>query len=688
MTRHAPLRAAGLVFAGVALLLTTLVGRASQERISGAPTAASTPQDGYAGSDSCRPCHKPAWDAWQRSIHIRMTQPAEAATMLGDFESRQTVQDGPDSYAASSPAGRRRITVMTADTREHVEPRHTLGEKRLQGYLAPLADGRIAVLPLFWHVEWQRWIGWRDLTPAPRTADHQQQIWNINCFNCHATNISRNFDLATRTFSTTWSEPGVGCEACHGPGRVHIDRLLAWGQDRTRYPDIDPEHAGPDFSRQLAIFVPRTSTAAQVFDSCAYCHGNKANHFVGFTPGDRLSDFAQPALMSDPVPDTDPQGDFWADGRPSRFNRPQALTLSGCFRTGGATCATCHAAHGSTNEHSLRVPVSRSDELCTQCHASLPRAHTHHAQASEGSRCIQCHMSDVNWRLLTRRRDHTFAAPVPEVTARFGVPNACTTCHDDRTPEWAAETMTRWYGSGDTERRARAVRTTSTLYAALAGDPAALPGVAGLAAVRSNGSLIRASAAGFAGRLLGRAVGQPPAAAVVNPLIAAASDPDAVVRASAVTALGQLQGTSGPWVGALVARLTDTARVVRVRAAESLLQLGVTTLPGVTGVALARAQDEYAESLRTFGDVASQHTALGWLHLARGEDREAERELRLAISLDARAPRPHVYLGVMAARAGRFDEAIRRWTDAKRLDPNDPGIEQMLAEANARRRQR
>ena len=47
-------------------------------------------------------------------------------------------------------------------------------------------------------------------------------------------------------------------------------------------------------------------------------------------------------------------------------------------------------------------------------------------------------MSDVNWRLLIRRRDHTFQPPVPEMTAAFGVPNACTTCHDDRSPEWAA----------------------------------------------------------------------------------------------------------------------------------------------------------------------------------------------------------------------------------------------------------
>ena len=31
-------------------------------------------------------------------------------------------------------------------------------------------------------------------------------------------------------------------------------------------------------------------------------------------------------------------------------------------------------------------------------------------------------------------------------TARFGIPNACTTCHDERSPEWAARQMDEWWG--------------------------------------------------------------------------------------------------------------------------------------------------------------------------------------------------------------------------------------------------
>ena len=90
--------------------------------------------------------------------------------------------------------------------------------KRYQGYLSKLADGRIYVLPAFWHIESKRWIDWKEITPIPDGAHDLRQIWNTNCFNCHATNLAQGFDVATRRYETTWTEMGIGCEACHGPG--------------------------------------------------------------------------------------------------------------------------------------------------------------------------------------------------------------------------------------------------------------------------------------------------------------------------------------------------------------------------------------------------------------------------------------------------------------------------------------
>jgi predicted CXXCH cytochrome family protein len=646
----------------------------------------------YVGSTACQSCHEPQYGSWKSTLHVQMTKPIAEAKVLGDFRPGAKLEAYGRAFTMETRDGRYFIAVSkNGRPEEKFEVNYTLGARRFQGYLSTLPDGRIYVLPVFWHNETKRWIDYKEITPIPDDPDHDlRQIWNVTCVNCHATNLVKHYSAATDTYATTWTEMGIGCEACHGPGQAHI---------------ADPGHK--------MIFSTNAATSRQIFDACGYCHGNKNNMFFGFRPGDRYEDYALPFLISQPIPANDPQGDFWPDGRPSRFNRPQALTLTGCFQSGQATCTSCHRMHGSANAHMLKVPVEtpegghtrQSDQLCTQCHAvgaggpsgaaGAPigdlSAHTHHAPASQGSRCIECHMSDVNWRLITRRRDHTFQPPVPEMTARYGVPNACTSCHEDKSPEWAATTMDAWYGNR--ERRQSIVAMADTIYRAGAGDTNALTDVAQLAVNRSHGALIRASAAEFAGQLMagedrpggagGSSVAHGVSPAVVNALIGASADPEAMVRTTAVRSLAL---TREPRVApVLAAHLADSARLVRVGAAEGLLALGITRLDGAAGEALARAQDEWAASLRTFDDDAADHSTLGWLEASRGRNEEAARELKAAITLDPSAARPHVYLGVLAARAGRYEEALLEFKTAKSLAAGYPNIDRLIEEVQKRR---
>ena len=407
-----------------------------------------------------------------------MTKPIAEATVVGDFRDGTKFADHDRSYTFGMKDGKPYVSVSFGGrVPETFSVDYTLGAKRYQGYLATLPEGRIYVLPVFWHVASKRWVDWKEITPIPDGAHDIRQIWNANCFNCHGTNIVQGYDVAEKKYKSTWTEMGIGCEACHGPGRQHVALMDAWEKDPASKPKYDNSSKNRQLSDILKIFSVKSSEPRRIYDTCAYCHGNKRNVFVGFKGGDRYADYAMPFLISDPIPDNDLQGEFWPDGRPNRFNRPQALTLSGCFKAGAIACTNCHVAHGSRNEFSLKVNINQGrngDALCTQCHqperrkdrqAPSPRPQaprlrapvwrpTHFTSAdSAGSRCIGCHMSDVNWRLLIRRRDHTFQPPVPENTAQFGIPNACTTCHDDRTPEWAAKQMNEWWGDG--ERRAQ-----------------------------------------------------------------------------------------------------------------------------------------------------------------------------------------------------------------------------------------
>src|SRR5262249_13552435 len=189
---------------------------------------------------------------------------------------------------------------------------------------------------------------------------------------------------------------------------------------------------------------------------------------------------------------------------------------------------------------------------------------------------------------------------------------------------------------------------------------------------RSHGTLIRASAAEFAGQLLARRSDAAHTAepAVVNALIGAANDPEPTVRALAVQALGQIPDDRTTAV--IAAHLPDPSRIARARAAEALLDRGIVTLDGPAGAALTRAQDDWAESLRTFNDSARDQSRLGWLELSRGRTDAARAALETAVLVDPADPQPHVYLGVAAARAGRFDEAVKQFAAARALKRDYP----------------
>ena len=764
-------RASWLISVASAVLLLTLVIRAPKPQAPSPkpcpkPQAASPkPQaaDGeYLGSQSCARCHDVEHAQWKNSLHIKMTKPVAEATIVGDFREGTRFADHGRAYTFGMKSGKPVISVSFGGRPpETFTVDYTLGAKRYQGYLSTLPEGRIYVLPVFWHVASKRWVDWKEITPIPDGAHEIRQIWNANCFNCHGTNIVQGYDLDEKQYRSTWTEMGIGCEACHGPGRQHVALMEQWEKDPAAKPKYDNSSKNRQLSDTLKIFSTRSSEPRRIYDTCAYCHGNKNNVFVGFKGGDNYSDYAMPFLISEPIPESDLQGEFWPDGRPNRFNRPQALTMSGCFKAGAVACTNCHVAHGSRNEHSLKVNIYQGrngDALCTQCHTepkignrepgtgilktSGPQdlkpsftgaglqAHTFHAPDSAGSRCIGCHMSDVNWRLLIRRRDHTFQPPVPENTAQFGVPNACTTCHDDRSPEWAVRQMDAWWG--DRERRAAAASLADTMYRAGSGDTTTLPALARLAVDRSQGLLVRASAAEFIARLIaesrsgsaarsasmqsqtsfnvgsggGSNIGSYSGSsvrsndrvnprsndrgtivitpAIVNALIGAADDPEPVVRTAALKALGAI-GDRERALGPVLARLVDRTRVVRAKAAEVLVWFGIVELPGPAGEALKRAQEEYVLSLDMFPDAASNHADKGWLEAERGNVVAARDALDKAIMVEPNYAFPWVVKGVLLAREGKFVEAVEMWKKARSIEPSYPNIDQLIAEGEKRK---
>ena len=141
-------------------------------------------------------------------------------------------------------------------------------------------------------------------------------------------------------------------------------------------------------------------------------------------------------------------------------------------------------------------------------------------------------------------------------------------------------------------------------------------------------------------------------------LIAAAADPEPVVRASAVRALaatGQTARVTPP----LTARLIDQARVVRARAAEALLR--------IRHRATAEAPPAGAFRLRNSVRAA---------RIARPLDGDGSATCR---------SHPYVVKGVLAARNGRYQEAVELWKKARALEPGYPRIDELIAEGEKRK---
>lgn len=192
------------------------------------PTAA---QAQYVGSGKCVSCHAEAHAAWLGSHHALSMQEANAQNVLGDFRDRpfryfsETVKfkevDGEFFVEALDAQGKRSLFPV----------RYTFGAVPLQQYLVETAPGRLQSFPVAWDTRPRKDGGqrWFHLQPeeyiGPGDPLHWTGIsynWNNACADCHSTAVEKNYDRQARTYATTYEEINVGCEACHGPGAVHI----------------------------------------------------------------------------------------------------------------------------------------------------------------------------------------------------------------------------------------------------------------------------------------------------------------------------------------------------------------------------------------------------------------------------------------------------------------------------------
>jgi tetratricopeptide (TPR) repeat protein len=640
------------------------------------------PSPTFIGGQACAVCHVEQAGAWESSHHALAMQRATSSTVLGDF-------DGTDLAEASADmrffrrGGEFWINAADAQgNRRDFRVDFTFGIEPLQQYLVALDGGRYQAVTTAWDTRPAENGGQRWFQLMEEDIDHEDPLhwtgvyynWNSSCAECHSTGLTKNLDFTTGDFATAWTSDHVDCEACHGPGSSHA---AAPTTVRLTLPRVERGWVLAEGAR-IAQRVPARSDDTEI-EVCAQCHSRRTQFSDAYEPGDSFLEGFRPALLDSAL--------YHADGQILEEVYEYGSFLQSRMHAAGVACTDCHDPHSGR-------PRATGNALCTACHLSsafdTPEHHRHPA-GEAGSLCVDCHMSERTYMVVDGRRDHSFRVPRPDLSLLLGVPNACNSCHEDRSVEWGAAQVAAWFpgGRSGTFHYAQALHAgrawtadRHTLLTRVIGDSGMPPIVRATAitllaaqmddsdvelidkCLRDDSQLVQLAAI--------EALRSVPVSLRVDLAQRFLGDSPAALRMAAARALlparDALSAVRRADLDAAIAAYTAAERFNADRA-ESLLNLG--NLEVERG-ALAAAEVTYRLALEKQPAFAPTYVNLADLYRQQGREREAEALLRRGIQLEPNEPSLKHALGLSLVRSGRLEEALTMLREASEQGAAEP----------------
>jgi len=639
--------------------------------------ASAAPADepaGFVGVQLCAGCHAGEMESWKMSHHARAMQKAMEAAVLGDFADVWLEHFG---VVTTFSRWGDKFLVHTdgPDGAAHdYEIAYTFGVYPLQQYLIALPGGRYQALGIAWDSRpkdqgGQRWFHLypdQNLPAGDRLHwTGRDQTWNYMCADCHSTNLQKNYNLATNTYATTWTDVDVSCEACHGPGSRHV----AWAEAHARSGADTPATGGAEKMGLSAWLKPTDPGVWEMnpdtgiarrsaplvsaeLDGCAACHSRRKVITRDHPPGVNFLDAYLPAYLE--------PGLYHADGQIDGEVYEYGSFLQSRMHAAGVTCSNCHDPHSAK----LRA---EGNALCAQCHMPARfdvTEHHHHEPGSAGAQCVNCHMPTKTYMVVDARRDHSIGVPRPDLSLSIGTPNPCTQCHTGRSADWAAQAVAGWFPHG----RQTMPHYGSALHAGRIGAPDAEQQLDRLVLDRGQPAIARGSAL----LLLPRYA----SAASEAALTAAIADPDPLVRAAAPRSLSGF--TSQSTLRAVAALLRDPVRAVRIEAVRALAGTDLLSLPPQLQTALVSATKELVAAELVAAERPEAHLNLGLLEIRRQQPTEAEREYRTALRLDPAFVPAMVNLADLDRARGMNREEAELLRKAMSLEPDNADVRHAL----------
>ncbi|MBY5738192.1 multiheme c-type cytochrome [Rhizobium leguminosarum] len=628
---------------GVALLLFLLLAFAGHSLASDALSRpAADPRisihEGFVDERTCASCHADQAAAFSKSHHAKAMALADDETVRGDFDNSRFEHDGVVTTFTRRD-GRFFVNTEGADGNQaEFEVKYTFAYEPLQQYLVDIGGGRLQALDIAWDTAKGQWFWLGDGTPAkPGSTYHWTgpfYRWNRTCIDCHSTDSQAKFQPQTNEYKSTYVATSIGCQSCHGPGAKHV---------------ASAQSANASSSLKLDTGLAKVDAGI-----CFACHARRTRLLDGYQPGKPFLDYFSPALLRRDL--------YFPDGQILDEVFEYGSFQQSKMARAGVTCLDCHRPHDAGLK-------AEGNALCTQCHAETrperftgqdpsglfdTPAHTRHQAGSTGAQCANCHMPERTYMKVDPRRDHSFVIPRPDLSATLGTPNACTTCHVDRTNDWAAATMDKWYGTQWRKRPSIA----HAFAGAANGDQAAVEALRALVGDNDQAGIVRGSAIAAMSGIAG--------VDVTADIQTAATDADPLVRLGAAEAAGNIPPEQR--LDAIGKLLGDQTRAVRVAAANVLAG----TPPHLFGDQQVNFEAAVAD-LRAYveanADVAETQSNYGFFLFARQRTAEAEAAFRQAISLDSTLEGMRINLAEFYRATGQNDRSEQTYAEAIGMAP-------------------
>ena len=602
----------------------------------------------YAGSKSCIECHGKFYQLWASSRHGLAMQPYTPEFARSNLTPQtKDLVIGKERYRADiGPKAGWVMETGPKGKKKKYPILHALGGKDVYYFLTPLARGRLQTLPVAYEVRTKQWFdtaasGMRHFDSGPPEAPVHWKEWpytfNTACFNCHVSQLSSNYDLATDTYRTTWAEPGINCETCHGPSKEHNEVMQAAPKGQ-----VPPD---------LKIISVKKFTHEQHNAACGSCHAKVSPLTEAFPPGDRFFDHFDLVTLENP--------DYYPDGRDLGENYTYTTWLmSPCVKSGKLDCLKCHTSSGRYRFKD----EAKANDACLPCHAERVKSaveHIHHQPDKPGvpTKCVSCHMPMTAFARMNRS-DHSMLPPAPAATMKFGSPNACNLCHKDKDAAWADKNVRQWRTR---DYQAPLLKRASLIDAARKREWEKLPE---MLAYITNPERDEVFAASFI-----RLTMTAPDGRVGTMLLKAIQDPSPLVRGTAAEALSVRPGQES--FQALMAAAEDGYRLVRVRAAASLAQYPDAWFKGPDRERVKKATDEYLASLTARPDQWTSHYNLGNYYLNRGEVKQALASYDIALKIEPKAAMVMVNAAMAYAKMGEKNRAEKSLAKAIKVAPDN-----------------